>query len=77
MKSKENTTVCFAKKSLETQKNIQFFWEELRSGKFRSGKFIRFGKNNKLIHLEASYNPIKNDDGKIYKVIKIATDITE
>ncbi|MCO6587972.1 hypothetical protein KFU42_28230, partial [Escherichia coli] len=35
------------------------------------------GRNNKKVYLEASYNPVKNDDGKIYKVIKFATDISE
>ncbi|HEC1776459.1 PAS domain-containing methyl-accepting chemotaxis protein [Campylobacter sp. RKI_CA19_01128] len=67
----------FCEEKFRNSKEYTIFWEELRSGKFQSGKFIRFGKNNKLIHLEASYNPIKNDDGEIYKVIKFATDITE
>ncbi|EJL4373960.1 methyl-accepting chemotaxis protein [Campylobacter jejuni] len=53
------------------------FWEDLREGKFQSGKYIRYGRNNKKVYLEASYNPVKNDDGKIYKVIKFATDISE
>ncbi|EHD2253682.1 energy taxis response protein CetZ [Campylobacter jejuni] len=43
----------------------------------QSGKYIRYGRNNKKVYLEASYNPVKNDDGKIYKVIKFATDISE
>lgn len=52
------------------------FWEDLREGKYQSGKYIRYGRNNKKVDLEASYNPVKNDDGKIYKVIKFATDIS-
>ncbi|EAK5847800.1 PAS domain-containing protein [Campylobacter lari] len=75
IKGKHHSMFCEEK--FRNSKEYTIFWEELRSGKFQSGKFIRFGKNNKLIHLEASYNPIKNDDGKIYKVIKFATDITE
>ncbi|HEC1792232.1 TPA: PAS domain-containing protein [Campylobacter lari] len=75
IKGKHHSMFCEEK--FRNSKKYTIFWEELRSGKFQSGKFIRFGKNNKLIHLEASYNPIKNDDGEIYKVIKFATDITE
>ncbi|HEC1764305.1 TPA: PAS domain S-box protein [Campylobacter lari] len=75
IKGKHHSMFCEEK--FRNSKEYTIFWEELRSGKFQSGKFIRFGKNNKLIYLEASYNPIKNDDGEIYKVIKFATDITE
>ncbi|HEC1780795.1 TPA: PAS domain-containing methyl-accepting chemotaxis protein [Campylobacter lari] len=75
IKGKHHSMFCEEK--FRNSKEYTIFWEELRSSKFQSGKFIRFGKNNKLIHLEASYNPIKNDDGEIYKVIKFATDITE
>ncbi|EAK0848195.1 MCP-domain signal transduction protein [Campylobacter lari] len=75
IKGKHHSMFCEEK--FRNSKEYTIFWEELRSGKFQSGKFIRFGKNNKLIHLEASYNPIKNDDGEIYKVIKFATDITD
>ncbi|OCX42432.1 chemotaxis protein [Campylobacter ornithocola] len=75
IKGKHHSMFC--EERFRNSKEYTIFWEELRSGKFQSGKFIRFGKNNKLIHLEASYNPIKNDDGEIYKVIKFATDITE
>ncbi|ECP5283412.1 PAS domain-containing protein [Campylobacter lari] len=75
IKGKHHSMFCEEK--FRNSKEYTIFWEELRSGKFQSGKFIRLGKNNKLIHLEASYNPIKNDDGEIYKVIKFATDITE
>ncbi|ECK1937910.1 energy taxis response protein CetZ [Campylobacter lari] len=75
IKGKHHSMFC--KEKFRNSKEYTIFWEELRSGKFQSGKFIRLGKNNKLIHLEASYNPIKNDDGEIYKVIKFATDITE
>nr|WP_139451924.1 PAS domain-containing methyl-accepting chemotaxis protein [Campylobacter armoricus] len=75
IKGKHHSMFCEEK--FRNSKEYTIFWEELRSGKFQSGKFIRYGKNNKLIHLEASYNPIKNDDGEIYKVIKFATDITD
>jgi methyl-accepting chemotaxis protein len=53
------------------------FWERLRKGEFFTGEFRRLGKGGKEIWLEASYNPIFDADGKIIKVVKFATDLTE
>lgn len=52
------------------------FWDRLRRGEFVAGKFKRIGKDNKEIWLEASYNPILDSNGRVYRVIKFATDIT-
>lgn len=52
------------------------FWKKLREGNFVSGKFKRVGKNGNLIHLFGTYTPLLNSDGKVYKILKIATDIT-
>ena len=53
------------------------FWAKLNKGEFISGRFERVGKGGKKIWLEASYNPILNADGKPYKIVKFASDITE
>ncbi|REG83722.1 methyl-accepting chemotaxis protein [Marinomonas pollencensis] len=53
------------------------FWQQLANGKHFSGRFKRFDGNGKLIWLEATYNPIFDEQGKVYKVIKFASDITE
>ena len=52
------------------------FWSSLRSGQFQAGQFRRLGKGGKEVWIEASYNPIIGRDGKPYKVVKFATDIT-
>ncbi|MBC7712572.1 MAG: PAS domain-containing methyl-accepting chemotaxis protein [Rhizobacter sp.] len=52
------------------------FWEKLDRGDFDSGEYKRVGKGGKEIWINASYNPVMNADGKPYKVIKFATDIT-
>lgn len=52
------------------------FWEKLSRGEFDSGEYKRIGKGGKEIWINASYNPVKNDSGKVIKVIKFATDIT-
>ncbi|TKX33075.1 energy taxis response protein CetZ [Campylobacter aviculae] len=75
IKGKHHSMFCDSKYS--NSKDYLQFWEDLRNGKFQSSKYVRYGKNNKKVYLEASYNPVKNDDGKIYKVIKFATDISE
>lgn len=54
----------------------QEFWNDLRSGKSQTGEFCRLNKNAKNVWILASYNPIKDESGKIYKIIKLASDIT-
>ena len=53
------------------------FWKRLSSGEFFSDKFCRVGKDGKEIWIQASYNPMFDKDGKAYKVIKFAADITQ
>ena len=52
------------------------FWEKLGSGKFFEGEFERVKQDGSLIYLQATYNPILNEDGEVTKIMKIATDIT-
>jgi methyl-accepting chemotaxis protein len=68
-----STFVCeeYAKSS-----EYEKFWDILRSGKYYQGEFERRRKDRSLINLQATYNPIFDDSGKITKIMKIATDIT-
>jgi methyl-accepting chemotaxis protein len=52
------------------------FWERLRSGQYDAGVYKRMGKGGREVWLQASYNPIFDLNGKPYKVVKYATDIT-
>lgn len=52
------------------------FWRELRLGRHQTAEFKRVGKGGREVWLQASYNPIIGRNGKAYKVIKIATDVT-
>ncbi|MDX1914527.1 MAG: PAS domain S-box protein [Methylophilus sp.] len=52
------------------------FWEKLARGEPDEGVYKRIGKGGKEIWLQASYNPIYGLDGKPFKVVKYATDIT-
>jgi methyl-accepting chemotaxis protein len=53
------------------------FWQRLKNGEYQAAQYKRFGKGNKEIWIQASYNPIIDASGRPYKVIKFATDITE
>lgn len=57
----------------ESYKN---FWRELASGSFNAGEFKRFTKDGKEIWIQASYNPMLDKNGKVFRVVKIASDIT-
>lgn len=53
------------------------FWKELARGEFKSAEFKRIKRDGNPIWIQASYNPIFDSDGKPFKVVKFATDITE
>ncbi len=52
------------------------FWEKLRRGQYDSAQYKRIGKGGREIWIQASYNPIFDPNGKPYKVVKYATDVT-
>jgi PAS domain S-box-containing protein len=56
--------------------DYSLFWEKLNNGELFSGEIVRVKKDGSLVYLQATYNPIIGTDGKIYRVMKIATDIT-
>jgi len=53
------------------------FWAHLAAGEYDQGEYKRLAKGGREIWINASYNPIMDADGKPYKVIKFATDITD
>jgi methyl-accepting chemotaxis protein len=53
------------------------FWEKLGRGEFDTGQYKRIGKGGKEVWIQASYNPILDLSGKVFKVVKFATDVTE
>ena len=52
-------------------------WRDLSGGQFRSGEFKRLGRHGKVLHLQASYCPVKDFRGQIVGVVKFAADVTE
>jgi methyl-accepting chemotaxis protein len=53
------------------------FWASLNRGEYHSHRFERVNKSGQTIYLEASYNPLFDAKGRLYKVVKFASDITE
>ena len=67
----------FAESELASSAAYSEFWAKLNRGEFDSGEYKRVGKDGREIWLQASYNPILDLNGKPYKVVKYAADITE
>ena len=53
------------------------FWDRLRRGEFVVARFRRIDSMGRDVWLEASYNPITDAYGKLYKVVKFATVVTD
>jgi len=51
-------------------------WEKLGQGDFDAGEYRRLGKNGQEVWLQATYNPVFNAEGRVERILKIATDTT-
>ncbi|KQQ40508.1 chemotaxis protein [Duganella sp. Leaf126] len=67
----------FCEEELVKSAEYRNFWAALGQGQFQSGLFKRRGKHNADIWILATYNPILDINGKAYKVVKFAMDMTE
>ncbi len=52
------------------------FWAALNRGEYQAAEYRRLGKGGKEIWIQASYNPVLDGNGKPFKVVKFATEIT-
>ena len=66
----------FIEPEVAKSEQYQHFWQKLGRGEFDSGEYLRIGKGGSEVWIQASYNPIFDLNGKPYKVVKYATDIT-
>jgi methyl-accepting chemotaxis protein len=53
------------------------FWQRLANGEFFSDEFVRYNKAGQQVWIQAAYNSIVDDTGKVIKVVKFATDVTQ
>ena len=66
----------FCEPSLVQSQAYRDFWADLGEGKFQSARYRRIGKHGAGVWIQATYNPIRDVDGKPYKVVKYAVDVT-
>jgi PAS domain S-box-containing protein len=66
----------FVEPAFRESEEYRKMWRTLAEGKLLSGEFKRVGKGGKEVWLQASYNPILDANGKPFKVVKFATDVT-
>lgn len=67
----------FVDAALRTSSEYRNFWIDLSNGITQAGQYKRVGRDGRDVWIQAAYTPVKNREGKVVKVVKIATDITE
>lgn len=67
----------FCEESYVRSSEYREFWEKINRNEYQAGEFKRIGKGGKEIWIQASYLPILGTDGKVSRVVKYASDITE
>ncbi|PYD08652.1 hypothetical protein ALQ93_03041 [Pseudomonas syringae pv. pisi] len=75
IKGKHHRTFC--EPTLVNSPEYTEFWRKLNHGEFIGDQFKRIGKHGRVVWLEATYNPVFDVDGKLYKIVKFASDITQ
>ena len=66
----------FCESSYSESSDYRKFWDKLNRGEFDSGEYKRIGKGGKEVWINASYNPIMDLNGKAFKIVKYASDVT-
>jgi methyl-accepting chemotaxis protein len=75
IKGKHHRSFC--EPTLVNSPEYTEFWRKLNHGEFIGDQFKRIGKHGRVVWLEATYNPVFDVDGKLYKIVKFASDITQ
>jgi PAS domain S-box-containing protein len=66
----------FVEPALQASREYAEFWERLRRGEYQAGQFKRIAKGGKEVWIQGAYNPILDANGKVTKVVKVATDVS-
>ncbi len=67
----------FVEDAVRSGAGYREFWAALNKGEYQADEYKRIGKAGREVWIQASYNPILDDKGKPFKVVKFATDVTE
>ncbi len=66
----------FCESAYAASEDYHSFWRRLAAGEFVADEFMRLGKGGRKVFIQASYNPIFDMNGRVFKVVKFATDVT-
>ena len=66
----------FVEPSFRNSDEYKHFWRDLNDGKYQAAEYKRIGKGGREVWIQASYNPIFDLNGRPFKVVKFATDVT-
>ncbi|WP_342751343.1 PAS domain-containing methyl-accepting chemotaxis protein [Thalassospira marina] len=66
----------FVDEKLVRTPEYKAFWADLKAGRFQQAAFPRYTKDGSRVWIEASYNPVCDQNGNVLKIVKLATDIT-
>nr|WP_110970187.1 PAS domain-containing methyl-accepting chemotaxis protein [Pseudomonas huaxiensis] len=75
IQGKHHRVFCDAEE--QASAGYERFWEKLRRGEFIADRFKRIDSHGHVVWLEATYNPISDAHGRLYKIVKFATVITD
>jgi methyl-accepting chemotaxis protein len=67
----------FVEEIYKNSQDYKAFWQKLNAGEFYSDEFKRIAKGGREVWIQASYNPILDMNGKPFKVVKYATEVTQ
>ncbi|HEV3427577.1 MAG TPA: PAS domain-containing methyl-accepting chemotaxis protein [Paraburkholderia sp.] len=66
----------FCEESYAAAPEYREFWAKLNRGEYDMGRYKRIGKGGRVVWIQATYNPIFDVNGRLYKVVKFANDVT-
>ncbi|WP_244876921.1 methyl-accepting chemotaxis protein [Acidocella facilis] len=66
----------FVDAAYAASQDYENFWAKLGKGEFLSAEYKRIGKGGRVVWLQASYNPVFDNAGKVARIVKLATDLT-
>ena len=75
IQGKHHSLFCTAQE--QNSAEYEAFWKRLIAGEFVAGRFQRVDSHGRDVWLEASYNPVRDANNTLYKVVKFATVITD
>lgn len=66
----------FVDANYRSSSEYRLFWDQLSDGQFHSGEFHRIGNGGKEVWIQATYSPITDQSGRVFRIVKYASDIT-